>query len=143
MLKHIDSIQYVSIIGYIYNYIPHSKERLTKNYQKWFEDRELLKNELEILIKHRGDKKNQIDHLFSLRVQLSVNIIQSIMALCESKMLSNKVIEYIEMWIIKNKMNSIIPYRYFKSIKSFIYYGVLRYKLWSLIPIFVKIKKSL
>lgn len=139
LISNIHSIQFIPIKGYIYKYIPHSKERLIKNYKVRFKDREQVNNELELLIKHKVDSKLQSKYMNLWKIKMSINTVQSAMILWENKMLDKEAKQYIESWITKNKVNSFVPMRYFKSVKSFLYYIITKFKMWYMIPMLVKV----
>lgn len=144
LLTVINSIQYVPMEAYIYNYLPRMGERLLKNPYKRYEYLTLGKDTLDAFIEKKAKEENKSAYFIKNKVYLIEVVVQDCLILQNAHRLTQEMKRYLEKWIDENRIVESVSLQDCHGLKSKIYYIIVKYKIWMGIKIIHSIKyKSL
>lgn len=141
IIYYAGKIQYVPLVAYFYNYVLRLGERVLKEPYKRYEYLALGKQELENLINHRADSSKKREYFELQNIQLIRFIVQDSFILFEAGQLDKKMKNFLNEWIRRNSVLKNISIKSFSGMKLKIYYIIIKYEIWYLVRIFVKMKK--
>ena len=135
ILKYANKIRYVPLESYIYYYNKnHLSERILQDPIKRFNESMERNLQLKALVKKRIDNSSLRRYYERIDTYFIINTTQNCLILDKENILDNNLKMYIISLLNDNNIFDYISFKSFNGIKNRMYYFILKYKLWMIIP---------